>query len=151
VSELRASDADRELIAERLRVAAGEGRLSADELEGRLEAAFSARTGVELEPLVADLPDPARPPRRARGRRGPDRDHLRAYIAVNAMLVAIWALTGGGYFWPIWPILGWGAGVLADGGRLGRPCRRRSFNPGSSTARLRSSAAAAPGSAERPR
>jgi hypothetical protein len=151
MSELRVSDADRDLIAERLRVAAGEGRLSADELEGRLEAAFSARTAAELEPLVADLPDLARPPRPTRRRRGPDPDHLRAYIAVNAMLVAIWALTGGGYFWPIWPILGWGVGVLADAGRLGRPCRRRSFNPGSSTARLRSSAVAAPGSAERPR
>ena len=156
MSVLRASDADRERVAERLRAAAGEGRLSADELEERLERAFAARTEAELEPLTADLPlatDPAPPPaRERRRRRGPDPDHLRAYIAVNVMLVAIWALTGAGYFWPIWPILGWGVGLVADsGGRLRGPCGRRSSSRGSSTARLRSSAAAAPGSAELPR
>jgi Flp pilus assembly protein TadB len=53
---LRASDADREHIAERLRRAASEGRLLAEEFEQRLEAAFTARTYGELDPLVADLP-----------------------------------------------------------------------------------------------
>jgi hypothetical protein len=150
MSELRASDADRERVAERLRAAAGEGRLTAEELEERLERALTARTEGELVPLVADLPSapasaPTATPARAR-RRGPDRDHLRAYLAVNTMLVAIWALTGADYFWPIWPILGWGIGVIADaGGSLGRPCRRRSSNPGSSTGRLPSSPAAGRG------
>jgi hypothetical protein len=46
---LRASDADREQVAERLRHAAGEGRILAEELEERLEAVFSARTYGELE------------------------------------------------------------------------------------------------------
>ncbi len=156
MSELRASDADRERVAELLRTAAGEGRLGSDELEERLERAFGARTEAELEPLTADLPirtDSSRPPAPARRRRrGPDRDHLRAYIAVNAMLIAIWALTGAGYFWPIWPILGWGIGLVADsGGRLRGPCGRRSSSRDSSTARLRSSAAGAPGSGERAR
>lgn len=41
---------------------------------------------------------------------------LRPYLAVNAMLVVIWAATGAGYFWPIWPILGWGIGLLANRG-----------------------------------
>ncbi len=135
MSGVRASDADRERVAERLRAASAEGRLTADEHEERLERAFSARTDAELEPLVSDLPEvrtPRRPPRR-----GPDRDHQRAYIAVNLMLVAIWALTGAGYFWPIWPILGWGIGLIADGGSLRGACRPRSSNPGSSTARLR--------------
>ncbi|WP_029391833.1 DUF1707 SHOCT-like domain-containing protein [Streptomyces xiaopingdaonensis] len=59
--ELRAADTDREAVAERLREAAVEGRLSLTELEQRLEAAFSAKTFAELEPLVADLPDA--PPR----------------------------------------------------------------------------------------
>jgi hypothetical protein len=151
MSELRASDADRERVAEQLRAAAGEGRLSADELEARLEQAFSARTEGELEPLTADLPVPRRSVERRPRRRGRDSEHVRAYVGVSVMLVAIWALTGAGYFWPIWPILGWGIGVLADGGRLGRPCRRRSSNPGSSTGRWPSSAAAVPGSGERPR
>jgi hypothetical protein len=38
--------------------------------------------------------------------------HVLAYVAVNAALVAIWFLVGGGFFWPIIPILGWGIGVL---------------------------------------
>ena len=142
MNELRASDADRERVAERLRTAAGDGRLTSVELEERLEGAFSARTEAELEPLVADLPAP---PRRVRPR---DRTHERTYVAVMLLLVAIWALTGAGYFWPIWPMLGWGIGVLADAGRLGRPCRRRSSNPGSSTGRWPSSAAVGPGSGE---
>jgi Domain of unknown function (DUF1707) len=53
---LRASDADREQIAERLRKATGEGRLLAEELEERLESAFTARTYGELDAVVADLP-----------------------------------------------------------------------------------------------
>jgi Domain of unknown function (DUF1707) len=53
---LRASDADREQFAERLRHATAEGRLVADELEERLEAVFGARTYGELDALVADLP-----------------------------------------------------------------------------------------------
>jgi hypothetical protein len=41
------------------------------------------------------------------------RSHLTSYVLVNAALVVIWALTGGpgSYFWPIWPILGWGVGI----------------------------------------
>ncbi len=40
--------------------------------------------------------------------------HLAVYIIVNAMLVAIWAVSGAGYFWPIWPLLGWGIGVAIN-------------------------------------
>jgi hypothetical protein len=39
------------------------------------------------------------------------RAHLFAYVLVNAMLVGIWAVTGAEFFWPIFPILGWGIGV----------------------------------------
>ncbi|HEV2343712.1 MAG TPA: DUF1707 domain-containing protein [Actinocrinis sp.] len=56
--EMRASDADREQVAERLRDAAGHGRLTMDELEERLELAFAAKTYAELEPLTRDLPAP---------------------------------------------------------------------------------------------
>jgi hypothetical protein len=54
--ELRASHADRDRVVEILRVAAGDGRLTADELDERLEAALSARTQGELAALTADLP-----------------------------------------------------------------------------------------------
>lgn len=54
--ELRVSHADRDRIAEQLRVAAGDGRLTMDELDERLEKALNARTGSELAVLVKDLP-----------------------------------------------------------------------------------------------
>jgi hypothetical protein len=54
--ELRASHADRDRVVDVLRVAAGDGRLTADELDERLEAALSARTVSELTALTADLP-----------------------------------------------------------------------------------------------
>jgi len=38
--------------------------------------------------------------------------HLVTYLVVNAFLVVVWAITGAGYFWPIWVIAGWGAGLL---------------------------------------
>jgi Domain of unknown function (DUF1707) len=63
-SQLRASDADREHIAERLRNAAAEGRLLAEELEHRLEAALTARTYGELTAVVSDLPRDTALPRR---------------------------------------------------------------------------------------
>lgn len=53
---MRASDADRERVADRLRHAATEGRLTAEELEERLHHAFSARTYGDLDPLLVDLP-----------------------------------------------------------------------------------------------
>ncbi len=40
--------------------------------------------------------------------------HVFIYIAVNAMLIVIWAVTGAGVFWPIFPIVGWGIGVAAN-------------------------------------
>jgi hypothetical protein len=53
---LRASDSDREDVAERLRAATAEGRLLVGELEQRLERVFHARTYGELDALVVDLP-----------------------------------------------------------------------------------------------
>jgi hypothetical protein len=55
-SELRASHEDRDQVIEVLRVSAGDGRLTADELDERLELAMTARTYGELAKLVADLP-----------------------------------------------------------------------------------------------
>jgi Domain of unknown function (DUF1707) len=53
--EPRASHADRDRAVETLRVAGGDGRLTAEELDQRLEAALSARTLGELAVLTADL------------------------------------------------------------------------------------------------
>lgn len=54
--EFRASHADRDLVVEQLRLAAGDGRLTAEELDERLQAALTARTYRELAVLTADLP-----------------------------------------------------------------------------------------------
>jgi hypothetical protein len=39
------------------------------------------------------------------------RTHVFVYVVVNLLLVVIWAAAGGGYFWPIWSIGGWGIGL----------------------------------------
>jgi Domain of unknown function (DUF1707) len=56
-SELRASHDDRDRVVEMLRVSAGDGRLTAEELDERLEIAMTARTFGELAKVVADLPE----------------------------------------------------------------------------------------------
>jgi hypothetical protein len=103
---MRASEAEREAAVFELRGHAAVGRLDVDELEQRVGAAFAARTREELADLSRDLP------------KLPESDfgeHLRVFIAVQLLLVAIWALTGAGYFWPVWPFMGWGIGVLVHG------------------------------------
>jgi uncharacterized RDD family membrane protein YckC len=68
---LRASDRDRDVVVERLRAAAAEGRLTADELDERLTRTFSAATYGELDTLTDDLPAPvAAPPATRLGRAG---------------------------------------------------------------------------------
>lgn len=48
------------------------------------------------------------------------RQHLAVYACVMALLVGIWIVTGGlgSYFWPIWPMMGWGVGVAIHGSTL---------------------------------
>lgn len=54
--EIRASDADRDATAERLREGFADGRLDNQDLQDRLDAVYKARTRAELVPLVRDLP-----------------------------------------------------------------------------------------------
>ncbi|HEX2314975.1 MAG TPA: DUF1707 domain-containing protein [Thermomonospora sp.] len=58
---LRASDADRDRVADRLREALAEGRLTPEEHAERIDAVYHARTYAELTPLVADLPGEQEP------------------------------------------------------------------------------------------
>ena len=106
---LRVSDADRERTAQHLRQAAGEGRLTLEELDERVEAAYAAKVGADLVKLTEDLPAAsgasstalAHPPapKRARRRRwalsimggGDLRGRYRAGDKLNAV-----AIMGGG-------------------------------------------------------
>ena len=42
------------------------------------------------------------------------RIHLLIYVMVNIFLVVIWAMTGAGFFWTVFSIVGWGIGVVAN-------------------------------------
>jgi hypothetical protein len=75
--ELRASHEDRDNTVEQLRVAAGDGRLTADELDERLERALTARTYAELAVLTADLPVTGTAGRPAPGPLPPAKDLVR--------------------------------------------------------------------------
>jgi len=124
-TDIRASDAERESTAERIREAATEGRLTMAELEDRLSSAYAARMRQELDPLVADLPAPASPAQP--GRPGPRRldSWDRVALGVHAVLVLAlafavisrWAATGMVYFWPVFPIF-WALVSLAVHARL---------------------------------
>jgi Domain of unknown function (DUF1707) len=88
--ELRASHEDRDRAAEILRVAAGDGRLTAAELDERLEAALTARTNSELELLTADLPAAAGRPA---GAAPPAKDLVRIdALGGNARRVGGWVV-----------------------------------------------------------
>jgi hypothetical protein len=120
--DFRASDAEREEVIAALRTHAGEGRLDVEELDQRIEAAYGAKTRRDLVALTGDLP---RAPRERRDGRREFGSHLRSYLTVMALLVAIWAASGMGYFWPIWPILGWGFAIVSHANSLRRPPARR--------------------------
>jgi Domain of unknown function (DUF1707) len=101
--DVRTSDAERDVVVEALRGHAASGRLDPEELEQRLERAYAARVRADLVPLVADLPAPPRPAP-ARERTPFVLPDFAPVVAIAVLLIAIWALSGGGYFWPVWPI-----------------------------------------------
>ncbi len=86
-SVLRASDADRDAVAERLRQAAVEGRLDPDELEQRMHTALRARTYGDLDGLLRDLP--AKPVKWERPRRGVGPAAGFAMVMVLRTMVAL--------------------------------------------------------------
>jgi Domain of unknown function (DUF1707) len=110
---LRASDAERERTATLLRDHAAAGRLTPEELDERLDAAYGARTVGELDALAHDLPAAAAPSAPAR-RRALDRPGAREralhaiglVVLVNVACNAIWLATGAdGSWWPKWVLL----------------------------------------------
>jgi hypothetical protein len=121
------SDAERERTVEALRDHYAEGRLTSDELEERTEQAYHATTRADLTALVRDLPryrSRRTRERLAKANRDAWRAHLTSYAAVNGGLVGLWALTGGGDFWPAWSIAPWGM-ALGWHGMAARATARR--------------------------
>lgn len=107
---LRASDAEREQVAQVLRAAMTEGRLTLAEGEERLGRVYAAAFRDELTPLVADLPGGGwqalrdTPEAKAHARR-----HLRGRFGFAAVLVGVLlgalALSGAHFFWPAIPLV----------------------------------------------
>ena len=88
-AQQRVSHDEREAAAERLRIAAGDGRLTLDELEVRLDAALGARTYADLAEVTADLPEDASAGRLPANR--PARDSLRLSVRHgHADRVGLW-------------------------------------------------------------
>ena len=114
-TDLRISDRDRDHAASLLRDHAAAGRLTVDELSARIEATLAARTQAELDRQFVDLPQARSREHEALGRakRRGMRVHAAAYVAVSIGMIVIWAATGAHYFWPVWPMMGWGIGLLS--------------------------------------
>jgi len=108
---IRASDEDRERLVSDLNEHAAAGRLDTDELEDRVQAAYSARTTSELDVLRQDLPSTKREATLSHRAR---RSHLTRRMvqesggSLTAFLVAtgVWAASGASApFWPAWVLL----------------------------------------------
>lgn len=108
---LRASDADRDVAADALNAAYGEGRLDALEHADRLERALAAKQLGQLGPLLADITASGRrqsvpAPRTVKS--GAIRAWIGLAVLLNVIWVATWlfALQAPYYYWPIWPMIG---------------------------------------------
>ncbi|MEV4705920.1 DUF1707 domain-containing protein [Actinoplanes sp. NPDC049316] len=142
---MRAGDADRQAVAEQLRVALEEGRLDLHEYDERLQRAYAAKTYGELDGLLSDLPAAAVPaPRGAAGEpplvTASNGELTRRWLAevwgswvsVVGITSAVWAVssvTGGDllYFWPVWVAVPWGLILMfvTVSGLVGGEPRRR--------------------------
>jgi hypothetical protein len=130
--KLRAADVDREFVAERLRGALNEGRLTLSEYDDRLKETYAARTYGDLKALLTDLPE-VTPPGRSQMMPAASHDPLQpdgpyghghgrkwvasqwsSWITIACILVVVWALSGAHSFWPAWPLGIWGAILLAS-------------------------------------
>lgn len=103
---LRAADADREQIAERLRTSHAEGRLDLAEFQQRLERCYDAKTVGELDELVTDLPrHDEHDERRSLGWFLPVRLRLAPLAPILIALIVISAAIGHTLFWLWIPLL----------------------------------------------
>ena len=147
--DMRASDADRQEVVERLRSALDDGRLKMDEYLERMGVAYEAVTYGDLVPLYRDLPEakpavrpqpaappaPVPPPHAEVVRRGafaslptPLKVLWTIWATVVSINVVVWVLVSATtahliYPWPLWVAGPWGVvllGVTAIAGTIRR-------------------------------
>ena len=118
-ASMRASDADREIVRAVLADAFADGRLTREEYDDRLNTLYGSRTLGEVSSLVTDLVPLDGPPTapapllradlRTRGARKWRKDveeSFAAFLVPSIICTVIWiAVTGGGFFWPVFPML----------------------------------------------
>lgn len=114
-ADLRASDEQRDRAAAEIREHFAAGRLSDDELNDRVQAAYDARTQGELETLMADLPKLPATRAQQKAELAQRRHELQRRLLQEAgggsgaflICTVIWAASGAsGFFWPIFVALG---------------------------------------------
>jgi class 3 adenylate cyclase len=110
---VRIADADRHVVIDRLREHTAAGRLTLDEFDSRVDEVMHARTVADLHATLRELPAPVpvlatQKALARRLRRHRAWVHSRNTAGINGICIAIWAMTGGGYFWPEWVLLGTG-------------------------------------------
>jgi hypothetical protein len=108
---LRASDEDREQLISELNEHAVAGRLSTEELEERLQAAYAARTTGELDALRRDLPPTSRQAALSHAQRRAQLtrrlvQQTGGTLGVFVVCTVIWFASGAsGQFWPVWVLV----------------------------------------------
>jgi hypothetical protein len=124
---MRAGDSDRQFVADRLRDALNEGRLTLGEYDERLKEAYAARTYGELDGVLHDLPavTPAAQQQVATTSPASGTPSARrippwllatwgSWLTTTIICFVVWVLTSpSGYPWPLWVAGPWGAVLLA--------------------------------------
>jgi hypothetical protein len=133
VETLRAADADRQKVADQLKAALDEGRLTLHEYDERVGQAYAARTYQDLLVLVADLPRPGLNATDVKARRQADARRAArrlptallvlwtiwaALTAVNVVVFGLVTATAGGgiHPWPVWLLVPGAALVVVTAG-----------------------------------
>lgn len=108
---VRIGDEQRREVAEALGQHLADGRLRLIEYEERLDRVYAATTESELATVTEDLPA-VQTSRDRRRRQRIASGILLNWAGIAVLMLAIWAFTGAGYFWPVWPIMGTGIGMI---------------------------------------
>jgi Domain of unknown function (DUF1707) len=130
VAGLRASDAERERAAQDLREHFAAGRLTEDELDERVQAAYAAQTTQQLRDVLADLPLLPVGAAQRKAELAERRRHLQRRLlqesgggaALFILCTVIWLTSGAqGQFWPVWVLVVVLIPLIRNGWRLYGP------------------------------